>query len=277
MPELPEVETTRRGIEPHLLGRAVKAVRLRTGKLRFPLQQSLCSILPGRRFKAITRRGKYLLFHAEGGTLLVHLGMSGHLHLSAPGSPEGKHDHFELELEDSYLLRLNDPRKFGAVLWLEGDPYRHPLLAGLGPEPLTDDFSADYLYEISRKRSVAVKLLLMNSRLVVGVGNIYANEALFQAGIAPQRPAGGLSSAECERLVTAVKSVLTEAIQRGGTSLRDYVNVEGNPGYFGLNLMVYGREGEECRVCGAPLQHSRLGGRATCWCPLCQPDQNLQV
>jgi len=273
MPELPEVETTRRGIEPHLLGRTVTAVTLRAVKLRFPLEESLCRILPGRSFSEVSRRGKYLLLKMNGGTLLIHLGMSGHLHLSAPGSPAGKHDHFELELGDSNLLRLNDPRKFGAVLWLEGDPGCHPLLAGLGPEPLDDDFSPSYLYKISRNRSLAIKLLLMNSRLVVGVGNIYANEALFQAGIAPQRAGGSLSLSECERLVTAVKTVLSEALLRGGTSLRDYVDVDGNPGYFGLNLQVYAREGELCTVCGTPLLQSRLGGRATCWCPLCQPDR----
>ena len=270
MPELPEVETTRRGIEPHLLGQSIAAVRLRADKLRFPLQQTLCTLLPGRTVKGVTRRGKYLLLKMDNGTLLIHLGMSGHLHLSAADSPPGKHDHFELELAGRTLLRLNDPRKFGAVLWLEGDPYSHPLLAGLGPEPLEEAFSAEYLYRISRKRTVAVKLLIMNSRLLVGVGNIYANEALFHAGIAPQRPAGALTLAECGRLVTAVKAVLTEAIERGGTSLRDYVDVEGNPGYFGLNVRVYGRGGESCSVCAAPLQQSRLGGRATCWCPVCQ-------
>ena len=272
MPELPEVETTRRGIESHLLGRSVVAVTLRAAKLRFPLEQSLCTVLPGRRFAEITRRGKYLLLKMDGGTLLIHLGMSGHLHLSVPDSPAGKHDHFELALDNGKLLRLNDPRKFAAVLWLEGDPGRHPLLAGLGPEPLENEFSPAYLYEICRKRTVAVKLLLMNSRLVVGVGNIYANEALFLAGIAPQRPAGSLTLVECGRLVAAVKKVLAEAIQRGGTSLRDYVDVAGNPGFFGLDLKVYGREGEACLVCHTPLLQSRLGGRATCWCPLCQPD-----
>lgn len=271
MPELPEVETTRRGIEPHLLGRSVVVVTLRAAKLRFPLEQSLCKALPGRSFKAVVRRGKYLLLTMDGGTLLIHLGMSGHLHLSAPGSPAGKHDHFELALDNGNLLRLNDPRKFGTVLWLEGDPGSHPLLAGLGPEPFEDGFSAEYLYAISQKRSVAVKLLLMNSRLVVGVGNIYANEALFQAGIAPERPAGSLTPVECGRLVVAVKKVLAEAIHRGGTSLRDYVDVDGNPGYFGLNQMVYGRAGAGCLVCGTPLLQSRLGGRATCWCPHCQP------
>lgn len=271
MPELPEVETTRRGIEPHLPGRSVVAVKLRAAKLRFPLQQSLCTILPGRSFKAVARRGKYLLLSMDGGTLLIHLGMSGHLHLSAPGSPAGMHDHFELALDNGKLLRLNDPRKFGTVLWLAGDPGSHPLLAGLGPEPLEDGFSAEYLYEISRKRTAAIKTVVMNSRLVVGVGNIYANEALFHAGIAPQRQAGHLTLVECGRLVDAVKKVLSEAIHRGGTSLRDYVDVDGNPGYFGLNLLVYGREGAGCLVCGTPLQQSRLGGRATCWCPRCQP------
>jgi formamidopyrimidine-DNA glycosylase len=270
MPELPEVETTRRGIEPYLPGRRVVAVTLRTAKLRFPLQQSLCTTLPGLSFRTVSRRGKYLLLTMDGGTLLIHLGMSGHLHLSAQGNPPGKHDHFEMALDNGTLLRLNDPRKFGTVLWLEGDPFNHSLLAGLGPEPLADGFTPEYLYKISHKRKVAIKVLIMNSRLVVGVGNIYANEALFQARIAPQQQAGTLSPAECRRLVAAVKKVLAEAIQRGGTSLHDYVDVDGNPGYFGLNLLVYGRGGEECRVCGTTLLQNRLGGRATCWCPHCQ-------
>lgn len=272
MPELPEVETTRRGVEPYLLDRIVTAVTLRTVKLRFPLEQTLCTVLPGKTFRKITRRGKYLLLQMDNGTLLIHLGMSGHLHLAAVETPAGKHDHFELTLNNGALLRLNDPRKFGAVLWLEGDPGCHPLLKGLGPEPLEDVFTAEYLYELSRKRTIAVKLLVMNSRIVVGVGNIYANEALFQAGISPLRPSGSLTQIECARLVAAVKTVLAEAIERGGTSLRDYYDVAGNPGYFSLNLQVYGREGEECHLCKAPLQSSRLGGRATCWCPVCQSD-----
>jgi formamidopyrimidine-DNA glycosylase len=213
----------------------------------------------------------------DNGTLLIHLGMSGHLHLSAVGSPAGKHDHFELALDNGKLLRLNDPRKFGTVLWLEGDPGSHPLLACLGPEPLEDGFSPGYLYGISRKRTVAIKFLLMNSRLVVGVGNIYANEALFHARIAPQRQSSSLTLVECDRLVVAVKNVLTEAIYRGGTSLRDYVDVDGNPGYFGLNLFVYGREGTRCLICLTPLQQSRMGGRATCWCPRCQTDNMERV
>lgn len=272
MPELPEVETTRRGIEPYLLHRIVTAVTLRAVKLRLPLDQTLCSVLPGQTFRKITRRGKYLLLQMDQGTLLIHLGMSGHLHLAASEAPAGKHDHFELTLNNGALLRLNDPRKFGTVLWLEGDPGCHPLLKGLGPEPLEDEFTAEYLFALACKRTVAIKLLLMNSRLVVGVGNIYANEALFHAGISPQRPAGSLTLVECIRLVAAVKAVLAEAIERGGTSLRDYHDVAGNPGYFGLNLHVYGREGEECHACKAPLRQSRLGGRATCWCPVCQAD-----
>ena len=272
MPELPEVETTRHGITPHLIGRTVTAVILRAEKLRLPLSPTLCSLLPGRRIEGVTRRGKYLLLTMEGGTLLVHLGMTGHLRLAAAGTPPGRYDHFELTLDNGNLLRLNDPRKFGTVLWLNSDPYSHPLFVGLGPEPLEDDFSAAYLYRISRKRRVAVKPLLMNSRLVVGVGNIYANEALFRAGIAPSRAAGKLTEVDCERLVVAVKAVLREAIVLGGTTLQDYLDVEGKPGYFRLELKVYGREGEPCSICSTPLQQSRLGGRATCWCPSCQPD-----
>lgn len=272
MPELPEVETTRRGIAPHLIGRTVTAVILRVEKLRLPLSPGLCGDLTGRRIEGVTRRGKYLLLTMDGGTLLVHLGMTGHLRLAEAGTPSGRHDHFELTLDNGSLLRLNDPRKFGTVLWLSVDPYSHPLFVGLGPEPLEDEFSAAYLYRISRKRRVAVKPLLMNSRLVVGVGNIYANEALFRAGIAPSRPAGKLTESDCERLVAAVKAVLSEAIVLGDATLQDYLNAEGKPAYFSLELKVYGREGEVCSSCATPLQQSRLGGRATCWCPVCQPE-----
>lgn len=276
MPELPEVETTLRGILPHLIGHSVIAVTVRTAKLRLPLTADLADNLVGHRIQAVTRRGKYLLLSFDSDTLLIHLGMTGHLHLAAPGTPPGKHDHFELTLDNNSLLRLHDPRKFGIVLRLTGDPHLHPLLSGLGPEPLEDDFSAAYLDKISRNRRVAVKQLLMNSRLVVGVGNIYANEALFRAGIAPSRAAGKLTASDCERLVASVRTVLEEAIVLGGTTLQDYFNSEGKPGYFRLELKVYGREGKNCLDCGALLHQSRLGGRATCWCPGCQPeDGNL--
>ena len=270
MPELPEVETTRRGIAPYIIGRTVIAVTLRTAKLRLPLQPDLGSELTGRRIDAVTRRGKYLLLDCGGGTLLLHLGMSGHLRLLPAGTAAGKYDHVELALDSGVLLRLSDPRKFGTVIWLNGEPLSHPLLAWLGPEPLEGDFSAAYLLRVSRRRRVAVKILLMNSRVVVGVGNIYANEALFRAGIDPERPAGSLTEAECGALAAAVKQTLAEAIAIGGTTLHDFLDAAGRLGYFRLELRVYGRGGEPCPVCTTPIRQSRLGGRSTFWCPLCQ-------
>lgn len=270
MPELPEVETTRRGIAPHLLGRIITGVILRTAKLRLPLAPTFGDELAGRRIVAVERRGKYLLITCDGGTLIVHLGMSGHLRLAAAKTPAGKYDHVELVLDNGRLLRLNDPRKFGTVVWVTGDPLQHPLLANLGPEPLTGDFSAAYLNERSRGRTVAVKPFLMDNRIVAGIGNIYANEALFRAGINPATPAGRLTRQQCTLLAAAVQEVLTEAIALGGTTLRDYLDGEGKPGYFRLNLRVYGRSGESCGHCAAAIQLSRLGGRSTYWCPVCQ-------
>ncbi len=271
MPELPEVETTRRGLAPHLLGRTICGVTLRTAKLRLPLAAELPQQLHGQRINSVKRRGKYLLFACEGGTLLLHLGMSGHLRLVPAATVPGKYDHVDLQFDNGTLLRFTDPRKFGTLLWLTTDPLRHPLLAGLGPEPLADGFSADYLFQSSRGRKTAIKLFIMNSRIVVGLGNIYANEALFRAGINPAQAAGSLTVEEAERLTIAVRRVLDEAIARGGTTLRDYLDAAGSPGYFRLELQVYGRGGDPCMVCGTPLQLSRLGGRSTCWCPVCQP------
>jgi len=271
MPELPEVETTRRGIAPHLTGRTISGITLRTAKLRQPLSAELPRQLAGQRIEAVERRGKYLLFACSGGTLLLHLGMTGHLRLVPTGTPPGRHDHVELHLDNGTTLRFTDPRKFGTLLWLTTDPHSHPLLAELGPEPLSDRFSGDYLYQRSRGRSVAVKLFIMNSRIVVGVGNIYANEALFRARVNPGQASGSLNEEQAERLATAVHQVLDEAIARGGTTLHDYLDADGNPGYFRLELQAYGRGGEPCSTCGATLQLSRLGGRSTCWCPVCQP------
>lgn len=271
MPELPEVETTRRAIAPLLKGRIVTGLVRRTAKLRFPLAAELPERMRGCRLGAVTRRGKYLLFASDRGTLLLHLGMSGHLRLLPAATPAGKHDHLELQLDNGTLLRLTDPRKFATVLWLTDDPHQHPLLAGLGPEPLTTAFSAEYLYRLSRGRRQAVKPFIMNSRIVVGVGNIYANEALFRARINPALPVGELDATGCRQLVDAIRRTLEAALAAGGTTLRDYVDASGTPGYFRLQLQAYGREGEACGVCGTPLAGSRLGGRSTCWCPHCQP------
>lgn len=274
MPELPEVETTRRGIAPHLTGRTITGVTLRTAKLRLPLSAELPGQLCGQQIEAIERRGKYLLFACSSGTLLLHLGMTGHLRLVPSDAPPGKHDHVELQLDNGTTLRFTDPRKFGTLLWLTGAPQLHPLLAELGPEPLSGDFTTEYLYRRSRKRTIACKLFIMNSKIVVGVGNINANEALFLARLNPAKPVGSLTPAETERLTAAIKQVLAEAIALGGTTLHDYLDAEGKPGYFSLKLHAYGRGGAPCSVCGTTMLENRLGNRSTCWCPNCQPLNN---
>ncbi len=270
MPELPEVETTRRGIEPHLVGRTITAFTARVAKLRLPLPADLSWQLVGQRVEEIARRGKYLLVRCGAGTLVIHLGMTGHLRVVPADAPVGPHDHVELALDNGLLLRLTDPRKFGTLLWTTDEPLRHPLLASLGPEPLESGFDGAYLCLNSRGRRVAVKPFLMESRVVVGVGNIYANEALFRAGIDPARPAGTLSGRECDTLVAAVRSVLEEAIAQGGTSLESFLVNDERPGYFRLKLAVYGRAGEPCPTCGSAVKLSRLGGRSTYWCSNCQ-------
>jgi len=269
MPELPEVETTRRGIAPHLEGQAISRVVVRDKRLRLPVPDSLGEELPGRRIQSVERRGKYLLLHAEGKVLLVHLGMSGSLRISTPDEALRKHDHVDLEFGDR-ILRYHDPRRFGVVDWWPGRGEDHPLIAPLGIEPLSADFDGAWLHRATRGRKAAVKLVLMDAHTVVGVGNIYASESLFRAGIRPTTPAGSLSATRCEKLAQAVQATLAEAIAAGGSTLRDYVNGEGNPGYFQLAAYVYGREGEPCRVCGTPIRHRVLGQRATYWCPHCQ-------
>jgi formamidopyrimidine-DNA glycosylase len=269
MPELPEVETTRRGIAPHVVGRSVAAVEVREPRLRWPVAQELSEALAGQRIEGIDRRGKYLLLRTAAGTLLVHLGMSGSLrYLPEPRVP-GTHDHIDVEFVGGGVLRYHDPRRFGSF-HLTPAPERHPLLKDLGPEPLGDDFDADYLWQQSRGRRVAIKPHLMNSRVVVGVGNIYANEALFRAGIHPARSARRIARERFEPLVAAVRAVLREAIEVGGTTLRDYVGGDGAPGYFRNALRVYEREGEACRTCGTKIRRRVLGQRATYFCTTCQ-------
>lgn len=270
MPELPEVETARRGIAPRLTGRRIAGVAVRNAALRWPVPPGLALALPGRRIADVRRRGKYLLLDCDGGTLILHLGMSGSLRLVAGASAPTPHEHVDLLLDDGLALRLRDPRRFGAVLWTEADPLAHPLLRDLGPEPLTAAFSADTLHRATRGRRAAIKNVLMDSRVVAGVGNIYASEALFRAGVRPSTPAGRLSLARCVRVVEAVKATLRAALRAGGTSLRDFVDSDGNLGYFQLRLWVYGRAGEPCRACGAPVRGKRLGQRSTFWCPRCQ-------
>ncbi len=271
MPELPEVETTRRGIAPHVEGRRVERVVVRNSRLRQPVPAALGRQLPGRRIERLRRRGKYLIFEAGRGFGLIHLGMSGSLRIVPEHAPPERHDHVDIVLEGGRALRLRDPRRFGLVLWQEGGrPEAHPLLASLGPEPLSDAFDGDHLFTRSRGRRQAVKLFVMESRNVVGVGNIYANEALFLAGIRPRVAAGRLSRARYGDLAEAIRKVLAEAIEQGGTTLRDFVNGAGEPGYFQQQLRVYGRAGEPCLTCGATIKMVRLGQRATYYCPRCQ-------
>jgi formamidopyrimidine-DNA glycosylase len=270
MPELPEVETTRRGLEPVLLGRRIVAVRVRERRLRWPLPRGFEAALTGQRIHAVSRRAKYLLIATNGGTLLIHLGMSGNLRAVPTGQAVLGHDHVDLALDSGLMVRFNDPRRFGSMHFVRGEPAAHPLLRDLGPEPLGPDFDADYLHGRMRGRRVAIKPLLMNATIVVGVGNIYASEALFHAGVRPGRAAGGLTRAEVTRLVAAVRRVLAAAIEAGGTTLRDYVNTDGLPGYFRQKLFVYERTGEPCRVCRTPIRQRVQGQRSTYWCPSCQ-------
>ncbi len=269
MPELPEVETTRRGLLPHVVGRRVDAVVLRRADLRWPIPPAICSLLPGQRIDGIRRRAKYLLLDTAAGSALLHLGMSGNLRVLPKSTPVRAHDHVDIALDDDHLLRLHDPRRFGCLLWqMPGSV--HPLLAKLGPEPLSSDFDGHVLFAASRGRSVPVKTLLMDQSVVVGVGNIYAAEALFRAGISPMRAAGNISRERYVRLAEAVKTILTQAIERGGTTLRDFLQPDGAPGYFEQELLAYGRGGQPCIKCARPLQHAVISQRATVWCPHCQ-------
>lgn len=269
MPELPEVETTRRGIAPYLEGQRVSRVVVRERRLRWPIPEDLDVRLSGQRFVAVERRAKYLLLQAETGTLISHLGMSGSLRLVEAGLEAARHEHVDIELESGLALRYTDPRRFGALLW-SLDPHGHELLRNLGPEPLTSAFDGDRLFSLSRGRSMAVKPFIMDNAVVVGVGNIYATEALFAAGIDPRREAGSVSRARYLKLAGEIKRILANAIERGGTTLRDFVGGDGQPGYFQQELFAYGRGGDFCKVCGSTLREVRLGQRASVYCPRCQ-------
>ncbi|MEW6744713.1 MAG: bifunctional DNA-formamidopyrimidine glycosylase/DNA-(apurinic or apyrimidinic site) lyase [Planctomycetota bacterium] len=270
MPELPEVETTRLCLLPHVAGRRLERTVVRERRLRWTVSRRLERELRGKRIHTVERRAKYLLFRTEGGTVILHLGMSGSLRLTRASIPPEAHDHVDFVLDDESCLRLRDPRRFGCVLWTRSDPLLHPLLRNLGLEPLSDAWNGATCHRLSRGRSVAVKSFIMNSRIVVGVGNIYANEALFRAHIHPARTAGRLSRARCDTLVDAVKDVLREALQAGGTTLRDYVTPLANPGGFHQHLEVYERAGEPCPSCGSPIRLVRLGQRSTYFCKNCQ-------
>jgi formamidopyrimidine-DNA glycosylase len=269
MPELPEVETTRRGLAPHLLGQRVRDLVVRQAQLRWPIAEELRNRLPGQRIADIERRAKYLLVHTQAGSALLHLGMSGSLRVLPDSTPPGTHDHVDWRLESGHLLRYTDPRRFGCQLW-QNPGEVHALLAGLGPEPLGEDFDGDYLWQLSRGKKAAVKLFLMDQKIVVGVGNIYAAEALFAAGIHPARAAGQVSRVRYAQLAAAVKRILAYAIRRGGTTLRDFISPDGLPGYFEQELSVYGRTGQPCRSCATPIRAITLGQRSTFYCPRCQ-------
>jgi formamidopyrimidine-DNA glycosylase len=269
LPELPEVETTRRGVRPYSEAAQVVDVVVRDRRLRWPIPSDLGQKLIGQRVERVDRRAKYLLFRTAAGTLLVHLGMSGSLRVMDVADPPLRHDHFDIVFDNGRCLRYNDPRRFGCCLWLEPDEV-HPLLSHLGPEPLSDAFTGALLYRLSRRRKGPVKNFLMDGKVVVGVGNIYANEALYLAGIRPDRAAGRISLARYERLAFFVKQVLTSAIEQGGTTLRDFVGGDGKPGYFAQQLFVYGRGGQPCKACGTTLRELRLSQRISVYCVTCQ-------
>lgn len=269
MPELPEVETTRRGIAPHFIGATIKDVIVRESRLRWPVPPDLKILLQDLTVRSIDRRAKYLIVNFDTGHLIIHLGMSGSLRYLTADTPPQKHEHVDIVLGD-HLLRYRDPRRFGAILWHSGPIEFHPLLQHLGPEPLSADFDADYLYSQTRKRSQAIKLAIMDNHLVVGVGNIYANESLFHAGISPTRSASGLSREECQTLVDKIRIVLTKAIEAGGSTLKDFVNSDGKAGYFQQTYYVYDRQEQPCRQCGSAIRQLRQGQRSTYYCPLCQ-------
>jgi len=270
MPELPEVETTRRGIEHAAQGRRIVELRIYDHRLRWPIDPAIPAQLIDQRVNAVDRRAKYLLLRAGSGTLILHLGMSGSLRLLPGETPRLKHDQFDLFLDSGMTLRFNDPRRFGSLHYTIEDPATHKLLRSLAPEPFDPEFNSDYLFRITRGRRAAIKQVLMNGRLVTGVGNIYASEALFRARINPRRAAHRLTRAECTRLVRAVRTTLRTAIRAGGTTLRDYVGTDGNPGYFRQKLFVYERDGKACRVCDNLLRRITQGQRSTYFCPNCQ-------
>lgn len=270
MPELPEVETTRLGLIPKIRGERIDRVVVRNGRLRWPVPKTLPRVMSGQIVREIDRRGKYLLWDCGSGFLLSHLGMSGSLRVLPAWQTPETHDHIDIAFDNGALVRYTDPRRFGAMLWIAGRDAVHPLLDSLGPEPLSDAFDGAHLFARSRGRRVSVKEFIMNGQVVVGVGNIYASESLFLSGIHPSRAAGRLSRSRYERLAAAIKKTLANAIAAGGSSLRNYVQADGEPGYFQLNTFVYDGEGKPCRVCNTPIRGMRHGQRSTYYCPACQ-------
>jgi formamidopyrimidine-DNA glycosylase len=270
MPELPEVETTLRGIRPHLEGQRIRELRVREWRLRYPIGYDTKAWVANQEILGLRRRGKYLLLDLELGTLLIHLGMSGSLRITPATTPPGTHDHLDLVLEDSLCLRMRDPRRFGLFLWTAEPPEHHTLIRDLGPEPLEGGFDGAYLYARSRNRQLPVKTFIMNAKIVVGVGNIYASESLFLARITPNRQAGQISASGYELLATSIRKVLEESIAAGGTTLRDFVRENGNPGYFSRQLRVYGQAGQPCQHCGTLIRQEKTGQRSSFFCPNCQ-------
>lgn len=270
MPELPEVETTRRGIIAHIVNHQVTDVIIRQAKLRWPISANLSKDLTGQRIHSVHRRGKYLILATQQSSVLVHLGMSGSLRIINNGEPAGKHDHVDFVFSNHCILRFHDPRRFGSILWTSEPTHEHRLLKSLGPEPLTENFTGDYLYQLAHGRSQSIKAFIMDSHIVVGVGNIYANEALFKAGIHPQRQAGRIALKRYQHLCHCIKSILTEAIAQGGTTLKDFVGSNGKPGYFKQELRVYGRAEQPCCHCQQPLTLIKQAKRTSVFCRLCQ-------
>lgn len=270
MPELPEVETTRRGIAPHIEHQRIEKLSIREGRLRWPVPTDLPALIKHQPVQSVDRRGKYLLLRFEHGTVLLHLGMSGSLRVADADQPLKKHDHLVFHLQDGRELRFHDPRRFGCCLWTASDPATHDLIASLGPEPLSDAFTPAYLHARARGRNVAIKNFIMDSKVVVGVGNIYASESLYESGIHPLKPASKVSLARCEKLVPAIKTILSRSITQGGTTLRDFVNSDGEPGYFKQSLHVYGKAGEPCPACGKAITSKVIGQRSSFYCTHCQ-------
>lgn len=273
MPELPEVETTRRGIAPHIIEKKVTRTTIRQSSLRWPIPAELPDILLNKTVTAVERRAKYLLLYLQNskdGALLIHLGMSGSLRICNKNDPVLKHDHVDIVFADGVILRYSDPRRFGCILWLDVPPYEHKLLSHLGPEPLSDEFDAEYLWQRSRGKQVAVKQFVMDQKVVTGIGNIYATEALFTAGIHPNKPSGKVSKTKYASFIADAKHILQRSITQGGTTLRDFVGGDGKPGYFAQQLLVYGRKGKECPTCETTLKEVRLSNRSSVFCPNCQ-------
>lgn len=270
MPELPEVETTRRGVAPLVCGSNIESVTIRNRRLRWPIPEGLERSLTGNTFLAVERRAKYLIFRTASGCMLLHLGMSGSLRVLPATTPALKHDHADIVFTNGQMLRFTDPRRFGSIHWTEGNPLAHQLLGKLGPEPLSDDFSGEHLAKLGAGRRISVKPFIMDGHIVVGVGNIYANEALFASGIHPTRSAGRISARRYDQLATQIKRVIAMAIDAGGTTLKDFTNADGNPGYFRIQLAIYGHGGEPCPNCGDPIKQTVLAQRSTFHCSRCQ-------